>query len=292
MKSMKELLEKAEKFKNNKIAVAVAEDLEVLKSVKLASEKGIALCILIGDENKIKALSLEIDLNLKNQEIIHCLDPIKCCEIAVKLVRKGDATALMKGLVDTSIILKSALNKDWGLHTGSLISHLSVFELEHYNKLLFMTDSAININPSLEDKKMIVRNSLKSLKNIGIKIPKVGVICAKEKVNPKMQSTVDAKELCEEFKDECIIEGPIALDGAVSKEASKIKGIKSEIAGEVDLIVMDNIEAGNALYKSFTCLCNSKNGGVVLGTLKPIILTSRADSAESKIISIALGVLS
>ncbi len=292
MNDIKSLLEKAKKVSGNKIAVAVAEDKEVLKSVEMGYLEGISEYILVGDEIKIRDIAKKNNIDIKNHKIIDYKDNTEACEIAVKLVKNNEANALMKGLIDTSVILKASLNKEWGLRTGNLISHLAVFEMDTYKKLLFVTDCAININPDLEAKKSIVKNSLKALNNLGLEEIKVGVICAKEKMNPKMQSTVDAVELVKEFSDKCIIEGPVAMDGAISKKASEIKGIDSKIAGDVDLVVMDNIEAGNVLYKTLTYLCEAQNGGVVLGTLKPIILTSRADSAKSKLISMALGVLS
>ncbi len=273
-----------------RVAVAVAEDRDVLKSLSLAWDYGIASGILVGDQDKIRFLAREEGLDLSPHEIIHQEDGTRCCEIAVSLVREGRAQALMKGLIDTSIILKAALDRERGLRNESLMSHLAVFELPSYPKLLFLADAAVNITPSLEEKKLILQNSLEAMKRLGVERPKVAVICAKEKVNPKMKSTLDAQALVEAFGESCLIEGPIALDGAISKEAAVKKGIDSELAGEVDLLLMDNLEAANALYKALPLLGNARNGGIMVGTLKPIILTSRIDSFDSKLISIALGV--
>lgn len=273
------------------IAVAVAQDRDVLLSIDEAALKGFGTAYLVGDEIEIRTIASEIEMNLEKHKIINETDKVSACEIATRLVSQGKAKSLMKGLVDTSIILKAALNKEYGLRTDSVMSHVSVFEIDNYHKLLFVTDAAINIKPDFETKINIIENTVKSLHNLGIEKPKVALVCAKEKVNPKMQSTVDAYDLQSHFesREDCIVEGPIALDGAVSKEACEIKGIKSKVGGDADVILVDNIEAGNALYKSLTYLAGCKNGGVVLGTKEPIILTSRADSAESKLISIALG---
>ncbi len=291
MKNFDDILENLKGSENNKIAVAVAEDEEVLLSVKQAKEMGICSAILVGDYEKIEAIAKKINMDLKDIEIIDEKDGVLACEVATRLVSTGKAKALMKGLIDTSYVLKAALNKEWGLRTEAVMSHIGVFELPMYHKLLFVTDPAININPDVETKKSIIDNSVTAIKNMGINKPKVALVCAKEKVNSKMQSTVDADLLTKQYKDsnQCIVEGPIAFDGAISKKACEIKGIESNVGGDVDLIVFDNIEAGNSIYKALTYLTDSKSGGVVVGTKRPIILTSRSDSKESKLISIALG---
>ncbi len=291
MKNFEEIFKNLKANEDNVVAVAVAEDEEVLLSIKQAKEQGICSAILVGDIEKIKSIADIIDMDLSLFRVIDEKDGVKACEIATRLVSSGEAKALMKGLIDTSYVLKAALNKEWGLRTDSVMSHIGVFELAMYHKLLFITDPAININPDFVTKKSILDNSLKALNNLGIEKPKVALVCAKEKVNPKMQSTVDADELVKAFKDNtnCIVEGPIAFDGAISKEACETKGIKTEVGGDVDLILFDNIEAGNAVYKTLTYLTENKSGGVVVGTKRPIILTSRSDSSASKLISIALG---
>ncbi len=290
MKSLNYLLEQATKKENCKIAVAAAHDKEVLVAVNDAYIKGISTAILVGDEEKIKEIAKSINMDLTPHEIVNELDGVESSKIAVKFVKENKANALMKGLIDTSIIMKAALDKENGLRTDSVMSHLAVFEMDSYHKPLFLTDAAINIAPDYNTKKQILNNSLEALKNLNINNPKVAVICAKEKVNPKMQSTVDADLLTKENFD-AIVEGPIAFDGAINSEAAKVKGMDSKVSGDVDLLVMDNIEAGNALYKTLIYLANAKSGGIVLGTQKPIVLTSRSDSAYSKLVSIALGVL-
>jgi phosphate butyryltransferase len=210
-------------------------------------------------------------------------------------VSSGKAHMVMKGLVDTGIILKAVLNKETGLRTGSVLSHVAIFDVVNYPRLLLVTDAAMNIAPTLEQKKQIIENSLHVANGLDIDEPKVGVICAKEKVNPKMPATVDAGELVKMNENGeltgCIVGGPFALDNAVSEEAAKLKGISHPVAGKADILMCPNIESGNILYKTLGFLANAKSAGVIVGAKAPIILTSRADSEEAKLNSIALGVL-
>ncbi len=281
--------------KNVKIAVAAAHDKEVLSAVKMAMEINLVTPILVGDKAQILNYADEMQLNLDNVEIIDEPDMQKASETAVKLVHDEKAKILMKGLVDTSIILKAVLNKDFGLRTNNLLSHAAVFQLEKYHKLLFVTDAAMNLAPNADEKRQITENIVGLAHSLAIKEPKVAVICAKEKVDPKMTATVDAAELIEKNKSGeitgCIIGGPFALDNAVSKEAAIHKGIDSPVAGDADILLMPTIEAGNVLYKSLAFLSNSKNAGILLGAAAPIVLTSRADTDEAKLNSIALAVM-
>ena len=281
--------------KNIKIAVAAAHDMEVLSAIKMAMELNLVTPILVGDKVQILKYAEELQLKLDNIEIIDEADIQKASEIAVKLVHDAKAKILMKGLVDTSIILRAVLNKEFGLRTSNLLSHAAVFELEKYHKLLFVTDAAMNLAPNADEKRQITENIVSLAHSLSIKEPKVAVICAKEKVDPKMIATVDAADLVEKNKSGelsgCIIGGPFALDNAISKEAAKHKGINDPVAGDADILLMPTIEAGNVLYKSLAFLSNSKNAGILLGAAAPIVLTSRADTDEAKLNSIALAVL-
>lgn len=295
MKNFSEMIELSELKGPKRLVVAVAEDYSVLKAVKKAIEYNIIEAILIGDEAKIKNISKEIGMNLDKVTVINEPDITNASRKAVSIVSNRDADIVMKGLVDTSIILKAVLDKDIGLRTGKVLSHASVFEIEKYHKILLVSDAAMNIAPGLEEKKQILENIVKLSHSLGVEEPKVAIICAKEKVNQKMIHTVDAVNLVEqnekgEIKG-CIVGGPFALDNAVSKEAAIQKGIDHPVAGEADILLMPNIEAGNVLYKSLAFLSNSENAGLVLGAKAPIVLTSRADSEISKLNSIALGVL-
>ena len=295
MKNFKEIINFARERGPKTISVACCQDKEVLMAVEMARKERIANSILVGDIEKTKEIAKEIDLDLSNYELIHIEDLSEASLKSVELVSQGKADMVMKGLVDTSIILKAVLDKEKGLRTNNVLSHVAVFDIESYDRLFFITDAAMNLAPELNVKKQIIENASTVAHSLDIKIPKVAVLCAKEKVNPKMKDTVDAKELEEmcnrgEIKG-CIVGGPFALDNAVSIEAAKHKGITHPVAGEADILLAPDIEAGNILYKSLVFFSKSKNAGVIVGAKAPIILTSRADSEETKLNSIALGVL-
>jgi phosphate butyryltransferase len=278
-----------------KIAVAFAQDEDVLKALKSAVKERICEPILVGDKEKIIDISNEINFDLSDIEIIDEKDGTLACRKAVSLVSSGQAQIVMKGLIDTSIILKAVLDKEIGLRTGNVLSHAAVFSVDTYHKFFIVTDAAMSIAPNADEKRQIVENAAVLSRALGAKVPKVAVICAKEKVNPKMQATLDAAELVEMQSEGkmagCIVEGPYALDNAISKEAAELKGIKGEAAGDADILLMPNIEAGNVLYKALTYLANADNAGIILGAKAPIVLTSRADSDKAKLNSIALSVL-
>ncbi|MCT4619512.1 MAG: phosphate butyryltransferase [Marinisporobacter sp.] len=295
IKNMDEIIQFAKMRGPKTIAVAVAEDLEVLTAVSKAKNMGIAEAILVGDQEKIENIAKENDINLSGLEIINEKDMAQASLKAVELVSTKKAHIVMKGLVDTAIILKAVLHPEIGLRTGNVLSHAAVFQVPSYDRLIFVTDAAMNIAPDVKTKKQIIENAVEVAHALDIDIPKVAIVCAKEKVNPKMQATVDAKELEEMNKNEeikgCIVGGPFALDNAVSKEAAKHKGIDHPVAGIADILLVPNIEAGNVLYKSMVFFSNTKNAGVIVGAKAPVVLTSRADSDETKLNSIALAVL-
>ena len=295
MKSFENLLKLAKNTEIKKIAVAAAQDDDVLKAIKSAVEENICIPILVGNKEKIIEISKEINFNLDNIQIIDEKDLQQAANIAVSLVSSGQAHIVMKRLIDTSIILKAVLDKEIGLRTVNILSHAAVFELDKYHKLLIVTDAAMNIAPDAEEKKQIIENTLSLCHSLNIEKPKVAVICAKEKVTDKMQATVDAQTLVQMNRggklNNCIVEGPFGLDNAISKEAAAIKGVNGEVCGDADILLMPNIEAGNVMYKALTYFSNSKNAGIILGAKAPIILTSRADSDETKLNSIALSVI-
>ncbi|MGB4606964.1 MAG: phosphate butyryltransferase [Tissierellia bacterium] len=289
------LLELAKNTKSKKIAVAAAQDEDVLKAVKAAAEEKICIPILIGDKEKIIELSQGINFDLEGIQIIETKDEIEAARKAVSMVSSGQADIVMKGLIDTSLILKAVLDKEIGLRTGNILNHAAVFETDKYHKLFILTDAAMNIAPNALEKKQIIENTLPLCRSLNIENPKVAVICAKEKVTDKMQATLDAQILVDMYEagqiKGCIIEGPFGLDNAISKEAAATKGVKGEVAGDADVLLMPNIEAGNVMYKTLTYLADSKNAGIILGARAPIVLTSRADSDEAKLYSILLGVI-
>lgn len=294
-KNFKTLFKLAKDKGPKKIAVAVAEDHEVLMAIKMATDKGIIIPILVGDREKITSICNDIGLDYSNIDIIHEVDGINACRIGTTLVSSGKADILMKGLIDTSIILKAVLDHEIGLRTDKIISHVAVFEVPTYHKILLVTDPAMNISPDLLQKKEIIENAVELIKCFDVKNPKVAVLAAKEKVSPKMEATVHAAELkkMNEYGiiNGCIVDGPLALDNAINSESARIKGIVSEVAGDADILLVPDINSGNILYKALTFLANAKSAGLIIGTKAPIVLTSRADNDESKLNSIALAVL-
>ncbi|GGB51052.1 phosphate butyryltransferase [Fictibacillus barbaricus] len=278
------------------IAVAEAGDQEVLESVLKAYKDGLAHFILFGNNDKISAWLKENEADsLSGIEIVPT-DPASAALQAVKAVHDGKADILMKGLVSTSALLKAVLNKEFGLRTGKVLSHVAAFEVEGFEKLIFITDAAMNINPDLNQKGQILQNAIDFALQTGIEMPKAAVLAAVENVNPAMQATLDAASLTimglrEQIKGG-IVEGPLALDNAISKEAAAHKGISGKVAGDADILLVPTIETGNVLYKSLIYFARAKVGAVICGAKAPIVLTSRADSAESKYYSIALAVKS
>jgi phosphate butyryltransferase len=293
------LVEKATQWKDATIAVAVAEDAEVISAISMAVEKGLAQFLLYGNKEKMELIIREVSPQLQDHSRIQIIDvpSVKeAAELAVKAVNSGIANALMKGHVSTAVILKAVLNKEWGLRTGNVLSHVAVFEVPDSDRLTIITDAAMNIAPELSQKAQIIENAVGVARSIGIEEPKVAPIAAVEVVNPAMQATLDAAALTQMNKrgqiNNCIVDGPLALDNAISIEAAEHKGIQSDVAGQADILLVPNIETGNSLYKSLIYFAKAKVGAVISGAKAPIVLTSRADSAESKLYSLALAICS
>ena len=291
-KNFDDLLSRVKECKRKKVSVAVAQDEPVLEAIKAAKEQGIADAILVGDKNKIKEIADSIGMDITQFEVIHEPDVKKAALFAIQLVSSGRADMVMKGLVDTATFLRSVLNKEVGLRTGKVMSHVSVFEIEGFDRLIFLTDAAFNTYPDLKAKVQIVQNSVSVAHACGIECPKVAPVCAVEVVNPDMPATIDAS-LLSKMNDRgqikgCVVDGPLALDNALSEEAAHHKGLTGPVAGKADVIMLPNIETANVMYKTLTYTSNSRNGGILVGTSAPVILTSRADSFETKVNSIAL----
>jgi phosphate butyryltransferase len=279
-----------------RIAVAAAQDEAVLASLTAARMLGLAGGILVGDRPAIEAIARERDIDLSATEIIHEDNKAAAAITAVGLVRDGRADLVMKGLVESAVFLRGVLRKDMGLNRGNLVSHVGVIESPHYHKLLFLSDGAINIAPGLSEKISIIENAAGLARRLGIGQPKIALLAALEQVNPeKMPCTADAAILTQMNRRgrwaDCVIDGPLALDNALSAGSAGIKKINSPVAGDADILIVPSIEAGNMLYKSLMYLGKAKSAGLILGTRAPVILTSRADSAETKQASIALAVL-
>lgn len=276
-------------------AVAAAHDGAVLLSVRNAADLGIiSSAVLVGNKALIYAEAKKNDVELTGFSIVDETDPAAMCRRAVSLVASNQAQIVMKGLVDTSQILKAVLDHESGLRDAQLLSHVAVFEVSGLNRLLLLTDGGMNISPSLHEKKLIIQNSLRVASALGIEEPNVACLCALEKVNPKMQATVDAAALLRMNREGeltgCTVSGPLALDNAVSEQAARHKGIGDPVAGKADILLVPQIESGNILYKSLVFLAGAKNAGVIVGARAPVVLTSRADSSEAKLHSIALAV--
>ena len=281
-----DLLKRVNNCKKKKLAVAVAQDEPVLEAVKAAKEKGIADAVLVGDLEKIKEIANKINMDINEFEVVDEKNVNKAALEAIRLVSSGKADMVMKGLVDTATFLRSVLNKEVGLRTGKLMSHVSVFEIEGIDRLILLTDAAFNTYPDLKAKIQILNNSVDVAQACGIDMPKVAPVCAVEVVNPDMPATVDAA-LLSKMNDRgqikgCIVDGPLALDNALSEEAAEHKGITGKVAGKADIILLPNIETANVMYKTLTYTSKSTNGGLLVGTSAPVILTSRADSFETK----------
>jgi len=292
-KSFDELLKKIDTISKKKVSVAVAQDKAVLEAVKAAKERNIADSILVGDADEIKAIGAELGMNMDEYEIIDVKDKVEASLKAVSLVHDGKADMYMKGLLDTKTFLKSVLDKEVGLRTGSPLSHVCVFEIPGIDRLLFLTDVAFMPYPNLEDKKWIIKYTVDIAKACGVDMPKVAPLAAVEVVNPKMETTVEAAELTR-LNDEgeitgCIVDGPLSLDIALYREAAEEKGaLDRKIAGDADILLFPDIHAGNLVYKAIVHMVNVKNGNILTGTKAPVILTSRSDDCETKVNSIAL----
>ncbi|MCM3219743.1 phosphate butyryltransferase [Bacillus cereus] len=277
------------------VAVAVAEDHEVIEAVAKAIKLQLAQFRLYGNQEKIMGMLQEHGLQTSEHvEVIAAMSSAEAAELSVKAVGNGEADVLMKGNIPTANILKAVLNKEWGLRKGSVLSHVAAFEVPNYDRLIFVTDAAMNIAPDVTQKAAIIQNTVEVARAIGIDLPKVAPIAAVEVVNPAMQATIDAAMLTQmnrrgQIKD-CIVDGPLALDNAVSQIAAEHKGIVSDVAGKADILLVPTIEAGNVLYKSLVYFADAKVGAMIAGAKAPIVLTSRADSAETKVYSLALAV--
>ena len=292
-KHFHKLIENVKTLPTKKMAVAAAEDEYVLESVKIAKEEGLAESILVGDEKKIRELAKGLNMDLSGYEIINEVEPAKAALKAVKLVHDGKADMYMKGLISTKDFLRSVLDKEVGLRTGRVLTHVGVFEVKGIDQLLFLSDQAFIMYPTLEEKVKIIENALDIANACGIQNPKVAPLAAVEVVNPKMPETVDAAELTKmnaEGKIKgCVIDGPLSLDMAISKEAcSHKKGLNRKITGDADILLFPDIHTGNVAYKMLVHTSHFLNGAILSGTSAPVILTSRSDSVATKVNSIAL----
>lgn len=300
MRYIVEIIEKAVEKGRVVLAVAAAQEASVLEAVCDAYDKGIVQPILVGEPEAIKAAAREArggaGVDIAGFEVVPAVDLAGAAATAVQLVKTGRADILMKGILDTAVLLKAVLNKEKGINAGCLASHVAVMEVPTYHKLLVVTDAAINIAPDLPGFVDIIGSAVRVSQSLGVEKPKVAFLAAVEKVNPdKMPCTVTASILTQMNRRGqirgCVVDGPLALDNAVSRESARIKHIDSAVAGDADILVAPDIEAGNILYKCLLDLAQAKGAAIVMGAEKPVVLTSRADSVETKLASIALASL-
>ena len=288
-----DIIKKVSSLEMKKVAVAAAQDEAVLEAVIEAKKRGIADAVLVGDEAKMKAIAEEKGLDISSFEIIDEPDMMQAALKAVKLAHDGKVDMYMKGLADSKTFLKSILDKEVGLRTGSALSHVCVFEVPGIKQLLFLTDVAFMTYPTLEDKVSIIKNTIPVAKACGVELPKVAPLAAVEVVNPKMPCTLEAAELVKMNQEgtitDCIIDGPLSLDLAIDAEAAKHKGATDrKIQGDADILLFPDIHAANLVYKMMVRMDDIKNGCILTGTKVPAILTSRSDTFETKVNSIAL----
>lgn len=278
-----------------RLCVAAAADETVLEAVRDSRKEGLVDFILIGSEEKIWRQAMTVGLNLQGIEIIDIADPVEATQRAVKEVAAGQADILMKGMVNSSDFLRAVISPQGGMRRDRILSHLAIYEVPGYYRLIYMTDGGLNVSPGLEQKKVIIQNAVEFLHAIGLDEPKVAILSANEKVDPKIPATVDAqalKNMAGEAFPGALVDGPTPLDIALSFEAALHKGIDSPIAGKADLLIVPNIEAGNILGKAIIYFAGGRMGGLVLGASNPVILTSRNEPPMGKMASIALAAYS
>ncbi len=290
LSELEELAKRASKKK--KLVLAVAQDEHSLGAVTTVVNKGIIEAILVGSGPKIRAIADKLNLDISGMTIVEEEDDKQAVKLAVKMVHDHEGDILMKGNVPTAILLRAVLDKECGLRKSDVLSHFTLFELPTYHKLIGLTDAAMIIAPDLKTKVAIINNAVDFMTRLGIINPKVAILGAVEMVNESMPATLDAAIIAKMNQRKqikgCIIDGPLAYDNAVSKESALHKGIVSDVAGDADLLVVPDIEAGNVLYKAFGFSCNATLAANVLGAAAPIVLTSRSDTEDAKQASIIM----
>jgi len=290
-----QLLERCKSLEPIPTAVAYPCEATALSGAVEAAQNGLILPILVGPASEIEATALSAGTDISGFEIVDVPHTHAAAAKAVELIRKGEAELLMKGSLHTDELMAGVVARDVGLRTGRRISHVFVMDVPTYHKVLIVTDGAINIAPTLEDKVDICQNAIDLARSLGLEKPKVAILAAVETVNSKMPATLDAAALCKmaergQIKGG-ILDGPLAFDNAISKQAAETKGIRSDVAGDPDILLAPDLEAGNILAKQLSFLANADSAGLVLGARVPVILTSRADSVRSRIASCAVAML-
>ncbi len=286
---LKEMLRQQPEKK--RIGVVAAQDAHTLEAVVRGYKDGLVEPVLIGQEEKIREVLAGLDYADTDMEIIHMEDPVECAVKACELVKAGKIDAIMKGRIETGQLMKVLVNKEQGIRRKSVMSLLAFMESPHYHKIFAITDVGLLTYPDKDKKKAAIENAVEAFHALGIEQPKVAILAAVEKVNPKMPETVDADEIKKEGVDGAIIEGPISFDLAMDPGAAAIKGYTSEVAGDADLLVVPDIVSGNIAAKSITVIGGGRTGGTVLGAMVPVMLVSRSATADDKYMSIVISAL-
>lgn len=290
-----ELIAAAKRLGPKTIGIAAANEKEILLAAADAQEQGIATFILVGNQPLIREIASAQEINITGMIVVHEPDARKAARRVIELVNLGHVDFAMKGRVETSVFLKAALDREHGLRKGELLTHVGVMEIPGFDRLLLISDAGVVVAPTMEQKIAIVQNAIKVAHVLGVEEPRVAVLAATEMVNTKIPTTMDAANLSK-MADRGqirggIVDGPLALDNAISEESARVKGIKSPVAGRANILIAPDIEAGNALAKAITYFAKGKMAGIVVGAKAPLVVASRADPHESKLVSIALGVL-
>ncbi|MEW6231361.1 MAG: bifunctional enoyl-CoA hydratase/phosphate acetyltransferase [Chloroflexota bacterium] len=295
VKTFAELMETARKVGPKAIAIAAAHEHEVLLAAADAQSQGMATCILVGNQQLIREAAKEHNINISGMITVAEPDPKAAARRVMELVNLGHADIAMKGKIETGDFLRAALDREAGLRTGALFTHVGVFEVPGVDRLVFISDAGVVVAPTMEQKIAIVQNAINVARRLGVEQPKVAVLAATEMVNFKIPSTMDAANLSKMAErgqiQGGIVDGPLALDNAISLESAEIKGIHSPVAGQADILITPDVESGNILAKAITYFANGKMAGVVVGAKVPLVVASRSDPHETKLTSMALGVL-
>lgn len=295
IKTFEELMKAAQENGPLTVAIAAAHEQEILLAARDAEDLGIADCVLVGDRQSITSIAEKGEIDVKRMMIVHEPDPRLTARKVMELVSLGHAQIAMKGKMETADFLRAALDKQYGIRSAGLLSHVGVFQIPDFDRLLFVSDAGVVVAPDMTMKVEIVRNAIFVAQTLGVEFPKVAILAATEMVHPKIPTTMDAANLAKMADRGQIsggsVDGPLALDNAISLESAALKGIKSEVAGHADILITPDIEAGNLLAKAITYFAHGRMAGIVVGGRAPLVVASRSDPHETKLVSMALGVL-
>jgi phosphate butyryltransferase len=290
-----ELLAEAERLGPKRVAIAAAAEHEVLLAAQQATERGFAKCILVGDLERMHEVADEHDISLYRMSLLDEPDNRKAARRVVGLAREGEADVLMKGIVSTGTLLSTILNREVGIRTNRLLSHVGVFEVPGYDRFIFVSDGGVNISPTVDQKLRIIHNAVEVAQRLGVEQPRVALLAASELLSPHIPASLDALALAkmaeQGWVEGALVDGPLALDTAVSPEAAAIAGVEGPVAGHADILIVPDVDTGNMLAKVITFFVQGGMAGVVVGAKVPIVISSRADLHERKLVSMALGVV-